>query len=217
VFGNPLLRAQTAHSGELAVGVRLPNDRGDVQLNTFATKVLGRVEFLPSGSFVIANNIQDEWLVGGELASHLVLLHSLRASLQASVARTVQRSGMTVGLLGKPTVTNPLFPRFQVGTTVDYSLPWAGLRLSGDLDLVGPRSASFSNALQRGVPYDRPAYIYSALAVSAAGPWLVANRPSRIALRVSDLLDRRWTEPGFGGIDIPTQGITIFLTAVQGF
>ena len=58
--------------------------------------------------------------------------------------------------------------------------------------------------------------MYSAVAISAAGP-LFLDRSSRIALRVSDLLDRRWTEPGFGGIDVPTQGRTAMLTIVQGF
>jgi iron complex outermembrane receptor protein len=216
VLGNPTLRAQTAHSGEVAVGVRLPGDLGDIQVNGFVTKVQGRVEFLPTGSYVIANNTQDEWLVGGELASHFVPARHLHYNLLASVAKTIHRSGLIQGLLGRPVVTNPLFPQYQFGTIVDYSLPWLGMRMSAELAYVGRRSASFSNALLRGASYELDGYVYSAFSLSAAGH-LIRDRESRIALRVTDVLNRRWAEPGFGGVDVPTNGATAYLTMIQGF
>jgi outer membrane receptor for ferrienterochelin and colicins len=217
VLGNPTLRAQTAHSAEAALGIRLPGDLGDVQVNGYVTKVLGRVEFLPTGSYVIANNTQDEWLAGGELVSRFVPTHRLRGSLLASVARTVQRSGVIQGLLGRPVVTNPLFPSYEVGTIVEYGIPRLGMHLSVDLAYVGRRSASFSNALLRGSAYDLDGYLSSALSLSAGGHWLFSDRESRIALRVSDVLDQRWAEPGFGGVDVPTMGTTAFVTVTQGF
>src|SRR5262249_44833136 len=61
--GNPGLQAQTAHTIELAGGYKLPRERGELSLNIFATDVLGRVEFLPAGNFVEAENIQDEWVL----------------------------------------------------------------------------------------------------------------------------------------------------------
>jgi outer membrane receptor for ferrienterochelin and colicins len=216
VLGNPTLRAQTAHSGELAAGVRLPGDVGDVQANGFVTQVFGRVEFLPTGSYIIANNTQDELLVGGELSSHLVPGRRLRSTIWAALARTVARSGTIAGLLGKPAVTNPLFPEYQLGATADYPLPW-GLRVSAELAQIGERSTSFSNALLRGGAYEVDGYLYTALAVSAAGPLLGLDRQSHASLRVTDLLDRRWTEPGFGGADVPSQGRTAILTLSQGF
>jgi len=216
VLGNPDLRAQTAHSGEAALGLRLPDGLGDVQVNAFLTKVLGRVEFLPTGSYVIANNTQDEWLVGGELASHLVPARWLRASVQASVARTLERSGVIQGLLGRPVVTSALFPQLQVGGSAECTLPHT-IRAAAELAYVGSRAASFSNALLQGAAYDLPPYVYSALALSAAGPVIITGRPSRISLRISDLLDRRWAEPGFGGVDVPTQGRTASLALTQLF
>jgi outer membrane receptor protein involved in Fe transport len=215
VLGNPGLKAQTAQSAELAVGLRLPRELGDVQVNGFVTDLQGRVEFLPTGSYIIANNIQDERLVGAELASHLVPWSRLRWSLIGSVARSVSRSGFAEGLLGKPTVTNPLFPEYQASTIVELTLPWAHLRPSAELGLVGPRAASFSNSVLEGRAYDLPAYLNVAAAISAAGPLFFKDRSSRICLRVSDLLDRRWTEPGFGGVDVPAQGVTVTLTAAQ--
>jgi outer membrane receptor protein involved in Fe transport len=217
VLGNPNLKAQTAQSVELALGLMWPNDLGDLQVNGFVTNLQGRVEFLPTGSYVIANNIQNERLVGGELVSHLVPWKRLRWSVLGSVARTVSRSGSAEGLLGKPDVSNPLFPRYQIGTIVDGSLPWARLHLSTELAYVGPRPASFSNSVLEGRAYNLAPYVYSAASVSMAGPLILPERSTRVALRVTDLLDQRWSEPGFGGIDVPTQGITAILTIAQGF
>jgi iron complex outermembrane receptor protein len=217
VLGNPGLRAQTAQSFELAAGLRLPDELGDVQVNGYVMDIRGRVEFLPTGSYIIASNTQNERVVGGELSSHLVPWKRLRANLMASVARTVRRTGMVEGLLGKPDVTNPLFPAYQVGAIVDGFLPWAGLRASLELHYVGDREDSFSNAVIKGAAYDVPAYVYSALSLSATGPLVFSDHASRIALRVSDLLNQRWTEPGFGGVDVPTQGRTVVLTLSQGF
>jgi outer membrane receptor protein involved in Fe transport len=217
VLGNPNLKAQTAQSAELALSVLWPNDLGDLEVNGFVTNLQGRVEFLPTGSYVIANNIQNERLVGGELVSHLVPWKRLRWSILGSLARTVSRSGSAEGLLGKPEVSNPLFPRYQLGTMVDGSLPWARLHLSGELAYVGPRPASFSNSVLEGQAYHLAPYVYSAAALSMAGPLIFADHSTRVSLRVTDVLDRRWSEPGFGGIDVPTQGITALLTVAQGF
>jgi outer membrane receptor for ferrienterochelin and colicins len=216
VLGNPNLRAQTAQSGEVACGIRLPEDRGDIQVNAFVTRVRGRVEFLPTGSYVIANNTQDELVVGGELASHLVPVRHLRVSLLASTAQTIARSGTIEGLIGKPLVDNPLFPEYETESIVDYTLPWAGLRVSTELGYVGPRESSFSNSVINGKSYDLDAYLFSALAVSAGGAFTSPSRPTRVALRISDVLNRRWVEPGFGGLDVPTRGVTATLTVVQG-
>jgi outer membrane receptor protein involved in Fe transport len=217
VLGNPTLSAQTAQSTEVALGVRLPEGWGDAQVNGFITNVRGRVEFLPTGSYLIADNTQDEIVAGGEFAAHVVPIKRLRLNLHASMAKTVSRSGTIEGLLGKPDVPNPMFPTYQFGAIADLSLPWSGLILSGELSQIGARPASFSNSVIRGTGYDLAPYVFSALALSATGPLLLDNRPSRISLRIDDLFNQRWTEPGFGGIDVPSQGITTMLTIRQGF
>jgi outer membrane receptor for ferrienterochelin and colicins len=217
VLGNPTLSAQTAQSTELAVGLRLPDGWGDVQVNGFVTSIKGRVEFLPTGSYVIADNTQDERVAGGEFAAHVVPIKRLRLNLHGSMAETISRSGTIEGLLGKPDVPNPMFPKFQFGAIADFTLPWAGLTVSAELAAVGARPASFSNSVIRGSAYDLDPYLFSALAVSASGPWLFDGRQSRISLRIDDLLNRRWAEPGFGGVDVPTQGTTTMLTLRQGF
>jgi outer membrane receptor for ferrienterochelin and colicins len=217
VLGNPTLNAQTAQSTELAVGFRLPDGWGDAQVNGFVTSVKGRVEFLPTGSYLIADNTQDETVAGGEFAAHVVPIKPLRFNLHAGMAKTISRSGVIEGLLGKPDVPNPMFPRLQFGVIADLALPWAGLVVSGELAEIGARPASFSNSVIKGTGYDLDSYLFTALAISAGGPLLFDKRPTRISLRIDDLLNRRWSEPGFGGIDVPSQGITTLLTLRQGF
>jgi outer membrane receptor protein involved in Fe transport len=214
IAGNSSLQAQTAHTLEVVGGYQLPGERGSILANIFATDVIGRVEFLPHGNFVTAENIQDEWVVGGELDSRFVVARPLRLRFSAGVARTIARSP-GAALIGKPEVVNPLFPTYQFHLIADYRpLRW-GLRLSAEVSYIGPRPASFSNSLILGNVYQLDGYFYTALSAALAGLHVVPQRETNIALRLSNVINYGWVEPGFGGIDVPAQGIVLFLTIVQ--
>jgi iron complex outermembrane receptor protein len=213
--GNPKLGPQTAHTIELAAGYKLPRERGEISVNVFATDVLGRVEFLPAGNFVQAENITDEWVMGGELDSRFVLARPLHLRFLAGIAKTIARSSGTA-LLGKPDVENPLFPTVQLHLIGDYAIPFWGLKLSAEVSYIGPRSSSFSNALIKGSAYDTDSgYVYTALTLSTAGRIIIPKRETNLALRVTNVANWIWTEPGFGGIDVPAPGVTAFLTIIQ--
>jgi iron complex outermembrane receptor protein len=215
IKGNPNLQAQTAHTIELAGGYKLPRERGEIGVNVFATDVLGRVEFLPAGSYLQAENIQDEWVMGGELDSRFVIARPLHLRFLAGVARTIDKSTGTA-LLGKPDVTNPLFPTVQLHLIGDWAIPFWGLKLSAEVSYIGPRSSSFSNALIKGAAYDTDSgYVYTALALSTSGRIIIPKRETSLALRVSNVVNWIWTEPGFGGVDVPAPGVTAFLTIIQ--
>jgi len=200
IRGNASLQAQTAHTLELSGGYRLPKERGEIALNVFATDVIGRVEFIKTG-------------LGGELDSRFMLFRPLHLRFLASVARTAVKSGGTPP--GTPEVTNPLFPAYQFHVIADYLLPWWGLRLSGEVSYIGPRTASQSNAVVHDASYELPAYFYTAAVLSTAGRRIIPGRDTSFALRVSNVINQIWTEPGFGGIDVPAQGVTAFLTVIQ--
>src|SRR5207244_3691763 len=51
LLGNPGLKAQTAHTVELAAGWGFLN-AGEIVVNVFATDVIGRVEFVPNGLYL---------------------------------------------------------------------------------------------------------------------------------------------------------------------
>jgi outer membrane receptor protein involved in Fe transport len=216
IQGNPLLQAQRAHTIELAAGYQLPGQRGTISANVFASDVIGRVEFLPSGNFVQAQNIRDEWVLGGELDSRFRLTRSFHLRFSAGVARTVALSPGE-GLLDKPLLSNSLFPAYQFHAIGDWSLPIprVGLHLSAEVSYIGPREASFSNALIFGAPYEVGGYVYTALALATSELHLLPRRETHLALRISDVINYGWVEPGFGGVDVPSQGITVFLTLMQ--
>jgi iron complex outermembrane receptor protein len=214
ILGNPKLDAQTAHNIELAAGLRLPDGWGEVEVNGYATNVSGRVEFLPSGSYVVANNLQSEWIVGGELASRFVLAPPLRLHVLAGVSENLPNTP-DPALLGKPDVPMPLFPNVQVHVIADYRLPWWSLRAISEVSYIGARSASFSNALIRGDAYRLSPYVYTSAALSRSAPLLLSDRETSIVLRVTNPFNLTWAEPGFGGIDIPNPGISFSLTLVQ--
>ncbi|MFY0565629.1 TonB-dependent receptor plug domain-containing protein [Archangium lansingense] len=213
IQGNPNLEAQTAHTVELA-GTHGLAELGELSLNLFALGVNGRVEFVQKGLYLQAQNILQEWVVGGELESRFQPTPALKLRLSGSVARTVSRSAGVL-LTGAPEIHNPLFPTYQVYLMGEYKLPWAGLLASVELSPIGPRGASQSNALRKGTDYQVPAYLYTAAALSVPQlhPW--EKYSTRLTLRVSNVFNRPWVEPGFGGIDYPHQGLTAFLTVVQ--
>jgi iron complex outermembrane receptor protein len=213
IKGNEKLGPQTAHTFEAALAYGFPDSLGEVQLNLFATDVLGRVEFLQRGSYLVAENIANELVAGAELYAVYELSKALRMTGSASVARTVARSDHSV-VEDPRRVLNPLYPWFQLHGIVDYVLPWAGgVQLSAEASLIGPRSASQSNsALRSGMYFLRP---YFSGAVSASlhrkffGP-----RTTAINLRVSHILDNH-VDSGFAGVDVPSQGLTASLLVTQ--
>ena len=210
--GNPALRPQTAQTFELAGGWGL-GERGELSLNAFVTTVNGRVEFVQKGLYLQAQNIGAEWVVGGELDCRFMIARPLHLRISAGVARTVARD--TAVLLGAAQSENPLFPAVQLHALADYAVPVGGLRASVEVSYIGPRGASQSNTLLKGEPYDLPAYVYAAASLSTSARKLFGERTTRAALRVNNVFNQSWTEPGFGGIDVPSQGLTVMLTVVQ--
>ncbi|MEW5855604.1 MAG: TonB-dependent receptor [Myxococcota bacterium] len=213
VRGNPDLRPQYAHTVEAATGASLPDGRGEISANLFATNISGRVEFRQSGLFQRAENTVTELVVGAEVASRFILTPSLHLRVLSGAARTVwQRAGSELGSLVP--VTNQLFPPLQVHLIGDYLIPSAGLRLSAEASYVGARRSSQSNAVLKGGEYELAPYLYTAGAIS----WtrvLLPGRETGVNLRLANVFNRPWVDPGFGGIDVPAQGVTAVLTVNQ--
>ena len=143
-----------------------------------------------------------------------MITRTLRLRISAGVARTVARETGPI-LIGRPEIKDSLFPTFQAHTIVDHTLPWGALQVSGEASYIASRPASFSNVLRKGSSYDLDGYAVTALVISG-GSWRWLSESSTSAsLRVVNLLNTRWVEPGFGGIDLPTPGISALLTIVH--
>ena len=216
VRGNEKLGVQKAQTGELAGGLRL-GDRGELSASLFLTKVTGRVDYVQRGLYLSAQNLLDEWYTGGELDVRLKPLSALSVRLGVGVARVVSsEKTTTVVITGGPEVRQPLFPLLQAHLAADYVLPFWQLRLSPEVSFVSAREASQSNALLRDEAYSLPAYVLTALALSMPERRLFGERPTRLTLRVANVLGTAYADPGFNGIDLPAPGRTVLLTLTQG-
>ncbi len=214
--GNERLLAQTARTGELAGGYRL-GDVGEISANLFVTQLKGHVEFVQRGIYLEAENSLDETFVGGELDARFRVGRALQLRTGVGVAKSVSRTRDDLAIVfGGSEVDQPFFPPYQIHLIADYTLPVLGLRLSPEVSWVGARTSSQSNAVENQGAYELPAYLYTAIALSLPEQKLFGDRPTAVSLRVSNVLDTRYVEPGFGGIDLPAQGRTVFLTLSQG-
>jgi outer membrane receptor protein involved in Fe transport len=215
IQGNGTLAPQTAHTFELYGGFGLPGERGEVSVNGFFTDVSGRVEYIQVARFQTAVNIDKERVAGGEVETRISIAKPLWLRLSSGFAYTVaRRLGPTI-LPGSPEVTGSLFPQLQSHLIADYSLPiWEG-HAALEVSYIGPRTCSQSNALNRGEAYKVPGYVYLGLSLATGARKILGDRETSFVLRVSDVSNRRWTEPGFGGIDVPAVGRSVFLTMIQ--
>ncbi len=81
---------------------------------------------------------------------------------------------------------------------------------------VGERGASSSNIfINSGNSYALPAYQQFDLAATATFIPLGKGHETRVLFAIRNLLDEHHSEPGFGGIDIPTLGRTFQLALTQ--
>jgi outer membrane receptor for ferrienterochelin and colicins len=213
IRGNQNLKPQLAHTVEAALVAGL-GERAELNVNLFFTRLFGRVEFTPRGNFTQAENVQAESVAGGELELRMKLLSALSGRASVGVARVLERS-IPALLAAAPKVTQPQFPDVQGHFSLDYA-PLSWLRSSVELSYVSPRESSQVNALIARRAYNVPGYLFTAASVCATGK-LFGGTESSAVLRITDALDRRWVEPGFGGIDFPTQGRTISLSARHSF
>ncbi|MBK7865131.1 MAG: TonB-dependent receptor [Archangiaceae bacterium] len=215
VQGNPNLTSQTAHTVELAAGFGFASGRGELTVNAFGTEILNRVEYLQRSFFLQAQNIATELVVGGELDLRFAFTKAISARLSGGVAKTVIETYRFATIASSTTVSNALFPLAQVHLSADWAIPWQGFHLAAEVSYVSPRSASQSNAVLAARAYDLRGYPYVSLVLSTAGRKIFGHRETSAAVRVSNVLNTISADSGFGGVDVPAQGVTATLTVIQ--
>ncbi|MFN7131978.1 MAG: hypothetical protein ACK4N5_07840, partial [Myxococcales bacterium] len=186
-------------------------DRVALEVGVYGQQVLDRIEFVQSGFNFRAENQGELRNVGLELKVRGALD---RFAPYATVAlqKTLDTS---MKLQGPP----PLYPDAFGRAGVSVDVPEAYLRANTQVRVVGPRGASQSNVLLNNqVPYELPGFFELDLAVTSAGVYLWSDAvETRLSLLVNNLLDRRYSEPAFGGFDIPVGGRYVLLELRQGF
>jgi iron complex outermembrane receptor protein len=150
-------------------------------------------------------------VVGGEAEARVRVTDSFSLRLGGAVARTVAR---TETLPGAPELQNSMFPPVQAHGVGEYRLG-GGFVAAVEASFLAARTSSQSNALLSGDPYTLPSYVYTAVSVSTGPRKWLGDRETQVTARLQNALNTRYVDPGFGGVDIPAQGITGILTLTQ--
>ena len=113
----------------------------------------------------------------------------------------------------------PLFPSGMGVFSADVDIPEIYLHINAQGRVVGPRGSSQSNtALNNNVPYTLPTYGTADITISTTRIQPTGSNSDLLFLiSVRNLADQRFSDPGFGGYDMPTLGRTLYFEARQTF
>lgn len=206
----PPITPQTAYSLELVNSANIA-DKVAVEAGLYGQRIVDRIEFVQSGFNFRAENQGELYNAGLEL--------KVRGAFDrfAPYAILAFQRALDLDLELQP--TSPQYPDFwaRAGLTVD--VPEAFLKANAQVRVVGPRGATQSNVLINNLePYTLPGYVEADLAITSSGLYLWSDTvETRVSLVVNNLLDKRYSEPAFGGFDIPVGGRYVMLELRQGF
>ncbi|MBI4511311.1 MAG: TonB-dependent receptor [Deltaproteobacteria bacterium] len=216
--GNSALAEQRASTGELVFGMETPG-KYSASLTGFYTVIQRKVEFLPTGSALKADNVGELSSVGLEAEGKFLLRLRSGWSVDGwgNLSWVVSEKESARAVLTTAAESYPdILSNIGLGATARR---WH-LRLGGELNHVGSLPASGSNLLiakRHGKPaYRIGSHALLGLTLSTVG---IKYGPNELVLRLSlkNLLNTSTVQPGFGGNDIPGLGRTVLLEMEQQF
>ncbi|MBZ4423145.1 TonB-dependent siderophore receptor [Myxococcus sp. RHSTA-1-4] len=196
VVGNPELLPETAMTSEAQVLV-IPAPELFMSVNAYLTDTDDTIALIPQGAqTVLPVNVGTSRTLGLEAEARWTLGgHHVAATLQAQNTEE-EREDPFLGTLSEPAAA---YPRFLA----ELAWTWRS-GLVGTLGLrgryVGARRASRGNALLANTPY-----LFDPYALVGA-VWMYEWKQGRVHLQVNNLLDSRYAEPGYNGVDLPGFG-----------
>jgi outer membrane receptor protein involved in Fe transport len=206
----PQLTPQTLTSGEITVYAVLW-DFAVLEVSGYVQRINDKIDFVSAGTDYVARNLGQETFIGAEgtLRGNLGPVHPF---VGASLIKATE---------GSQTNANALtgFPGYNGMIGADFEVPKLPLFLNARLRFVGERGASAFNIIYNGrESYTLPAYQTLDATLTTAGlPLLGEGALTYFSASARNLLDKRYSEPGFGGFDVPAPRATAFFEARQTF
>ncbi|HEY3452912.1 MAG TPA: TonB-dependent receptor plug domain-containing protein [Myxococcales bacterium] len=189
---------QTVHSVELVNSLQLFG-RLALELSLWGQQIDDPIEFVQVGANFQARNQAVQRGFGAEA--------SVRLEVGAVSARLFGEGMLAVVDGYVQTNPPPSYPAYRVGAELNAAVPKAYLGGNVRLAQIGPRGATQSNAyLNDDTPYSLPGYTSLDVSVSTLGLRFLGGAQTALAISCKNLLDERHSEPGFGGLDVPTLG-----------
>jgi iron complex outermembrane receptor protein len=196
VLGNLALRPETSRSTEAALQWQASPDLA-LSLNAYRLTVRAKTELLPVGANLQPQNSGRQQGKGAE-AEATWQVGAQRWRAQWAWADTDDHFQPRLQPLQvTPTAS---YPRLVARISWQYLHPaWGQVALAARH--VSPRRSSKVNSQEN---FLRPYQLASYATLDAS--WNHAFGPHQLALRLANLLDRRYAEPGYGGVDLPAPG-----------
>lgn len=213
------LRPQRITSAEI-VGVGSLFDRLVIDLGAYFQTVNDKIAFTKLGIAEVATNQGVASGMGVEGNLRLVFERAkpyVNSSLFIPIGPSVAndpKSPFAPSLT--PTAS---YPVYFGSAGIDVDIPEAYLRLNAQVRGSTARGANNSNVVFNNRQfYTLKPYWLVDVGLSTNGLKVLGDRQeTRFTLTVRNLLDQRYTEPGFGGYDIPNVGRTFLLEVRQQF
>jgi len=210
------LRPQVVTSLEAVASAQV--DRYTVEASAYGQRVEDRIEFQRAGSDFKASNAGAITSVGAELEARAVI-GPLSLGLSGHALQVLQVEQPALVVIPDPASVGPpsSFPQVMAVADAGLSFPALHLSLWSRVRAVGPRGASQANSYLNNVPYTLPGYLSLDARVSTLGLNFLGGAQTSISIVGRNLLDNRYSEPGFGGFDLPSVGRTLILELRQSY
>jgi iron complex outermembrane receptor protein len=221
VQGQETLLPQYLTGGEAVADIFLTRWL-NLSLNGFANRLENNLAYLARGNQLVATPY-NATQVGGEALLRMAVTLNEAFALDGSGAFSFQNTAtdqsVIAGFLQKDVPDNEAVPTVIGSGTLGLRYLPLKASVSVEYRYVGQRTPSQTNLRLAGTAdMDKPNYLLAAyhLLNASVGISPVSFGPSRelsFLVRITNLLNARWSEIGFNGVDVPSLGTTAWLTA----
>jgi hypothetical protein len=107
------------------------------------------------------------------------------------------------------------FPQLMANATLGVTLLRYHVETALSARAVSSRKTSAANSYMGGKTYLLDSYYLLDFNVSTLETRLIGKRLTKCSLHVNNILNRKYAEPGYLGVDIPSVGVGVFLNITQ--
>jgi len=210
----PKVEPQHATTGEVFFGTQMTDL--NVGVNVYYSRITDFAEFIFTENIILPfpKNVANINAIGAELDLKFMpaKMPDLRGFANLSYVHTDQSSEE------EESSQRPLFAHISGNFGASYDWVKSHLRFFAIGHFIGERSADKYNVFKnKNEDYSLPSYGLLDIGISSLGIKVFGEQETRFTLKCSNLLDQRYIEPGFLGIDVPGLGRQIAVRMEQNF